>query len=171
LYYPGIKVIPGSQKSVKLNVMEEMKYDIRKISTKAQEEVRKKIVREMEKRGDAKEVAEICECTLRHVNKTWKKYREGGLKSIVAAKAGRPKGVLKKLTPDQEEVIKKLITEKTPVECGMSGYLWGRAEVCELVRSQFGIDIAVRTIGNYLASWNFTAQRPKKKITGKTPKK
>ena len=40
---------------------QELKYDIRKLSPKEQEEVRKKIVREMNKRGEAKEVAEVCE--------------------------------------------------------------------------------------------------------------
>ena len=149
--------------------MEELKYEIRKLSPKEQEEVRKKIVREMEKRGgEAKEVAEICECTIRHVNKTWKKYQECGIKGILAVKMGRPLGLRKKLTADQEAVIKKLITDKNPTELGLRGYLWGRAEVCELVKSEFGIEIAVRTMGNYLASWNFTPQRPKKKITVKT---
>ena len=150
--------------------MEEIKYDIRKLSPKEQEEVRKKIVREMKKRGDAKEVAEICECTIRHVHKTWKKYREGGLKSISAVKMGSPIGKYGKLTREQEEAIKKDIAEKTPEETGLSGYLWSRKEVCELVKSKFGIEIAVRTIGDYLAKWNFTSQRPKKKIIGKTQK-
>jgi hypothetical protein len=50
------------------------------------------------------------------------------------------------------------------------GYLWGRAEVCEVVRRKCGIEAAVRTTGDYLAKWNFTAQRPKKKITVKTQK-
>jgi transposase len=150
--------------------MEELKYDIRKLKPKEQEEVRKKIVREMQKRGDAEEVAEICECTIRHVNKTWKKYREGGVKAIAAVKMGSPVGQYGKLTRDQEEAIKKDITEKTPEESGLSGYLWGRAEVCELVKAKFGIEIAVRTIGDYLRKWNFTAQRPKKKIIGRTQK-
>ena len=151
--------------------MEEIKYDIRKLNPKEQEEVRKKIVREMKKRGDGKEVAEICECTVRHVNKTWKKYREGGIKAITAVKMGRPKGKGSKLNPKQEETLKKEIAEKTPEESGMSGYLWSRKEVCELVKAKYGIEIAVRTIGDYLAKWKFTAQRPKKKIIGKTQKR
>jgi len=145
--------------------MEEIKYDIRELSPKEQEEVRKKIVREMQKRGDAKEVAEICECTVRHVNRTWKKYREGGIRAIIAVKMGSPVGVYGKLTSEQEESIKKMLTEKTPVESGLNGHLWGRAEVCELVRQKFGVEIAVRTMGDYLAKWKFTPQRPKKKIT------
>ena len=151
--------------------MEELKYEIRKLSAKEQEEVRKKIVREMQKRGgDTKEVAEICECTVRHVQKTWKKYREGGVKAISAVAMGRPIGEYCKLMKEQEREIKEEIRDKNPRECGLRGYLWGRAEVCELVKAKFGIEIAVRTMGNYLAKWNFTPQRPKKKITGRTRK-
>jgi len=149
----------------------ELKYDLQKLSSKEQEEVRKKIIRQMKKHGKAKEVAEICECTTRHVNKTWKKYQAGGVKAIAAAKTGRPKGLHCKLTKEQEASIKQEIAEKNPSESGVSGYLWGRAEVCELVRVKFGIKIAVRTMGNYLAKWNFTPQRPKKKIIAKTQKR
>jgi hypothetical protein len=41
----------------------ELKYELQKLGPKEQEELRKKIVREMKKRSDSKEVAEICECT------------------------------------------------------------------------------------------------------------
>jgi len=146
----------------------ELNYEIRKLSPKEQEEVRKKIVREMKKRGNAKEVAEICECTVRHVEKTWKKYCDGGIGSILATKMGRPVGMCKKLTAERESTIKAEITEKKPSECGLKGYLWGRAEVSELVRQKYGVEIPVRTMGDYLARWNFTYQRPKKRITGKT---
>jgi transposase len=118
---------------------QELKYEIPKLSPKEQEAVRKKIIREMKKRGDAKEVAEICECTVRHVNKTWKKYQADGIEGILGATMGRPKGLCKKLTPDQEASIKQEITGKNPSEAGLSGYLWGRAEVCELVKQQIKI--------------------------------
>jgi transposase len=149
----------------------EMKFNIRKLSPREQEELRKKIVREMEKcGGNKKEVEEICECSKRHVEKTWKKYRERGIAAIAAVKKGRPKGKSCKLNPSQEEANKKQITEKTREEAGLSGYLWGRAEVSELVKRQYGIEMPVTTMGDYLARWKFTYQRPKKKITGKTKK-
>jgi transposase len=124
----------------------------------------------MKKHGDAKEVAEVCECTVRHVNKTWKKYQEGGIQAIKAVKMGCPKGLRKRLTSEQEVSIKKQIANKTPKQAGLSGYLWGRAEVCELIKQQYGISIPLTTMGRYLSRWNFTYQRPKKKITDKTKK-
>ena len=149
---------------------QELKYNIQKLGSHGQEEVRKKIIREMQRHGDTKEVAKICECSLSHVQSTWKKYKEGGVGAIGAVKMGRLKGKCCKLTPAQEEAIKKLITDKTPMEAGLSGHLWGRKEVSELVKQQYGIEMPVTTMGDYLARWNFTPQRPKKKITAKTRK-
>jgi transposase len=148
----------------------ELKYEIRKISPKSQEEVRKKIIREKKKRGDSKEVAEICECTVQHVNRVWKKYQDGGIEAILAVKMGRPIGEGKKLTVEQESEIKQLLTDNTPSDLGLNCYLWSRGAVCELVKQKYGIEIAVRTVGTYLARWNFTYQRPKKKITAPTRK-
>ena len=51
----------------------ELKYNVMKLSPKEQEELRKKIVRQMKKYGDTKEVAEICECSIRHVQLTVEK--------------------------------------------------------------------------------------------------
>ena len=85
-------------------------------------------------------------------------------------KMGSPVGLYGKLNPKQEETIKKLITDKNPSDYGLNGYLWGRKEVSELVRKQYSIEMPVTTMGDYLRKWNFTPQRPKKKITGKTRK-
>lgn len=148
----------------------ELKYDVKKLSPKEQEELRKKIVRQMQRHGDSKEVATICECSLRHVQSTWKKYQEGGIKAILAVKMGSPVGKYHKLTSAQEEIIKNLIKEKSPVELGLAGHLWGRSEISELVKRQFGIEMPLSTVGDYLARWNFTYQRPKKRITDKTQK-
>ena len=148
----------------------ELSYDVRKLSPKEQEELRKKIVRQMQKHGNTKEVAEICECSIRHVQSTWKKYKEGGITAIQAVKMGYAHGKRRKLTPEQESAIKKEITEKNPTEVGLYGYLWGRAEVCELVKRRYGIHMPLSTMGDYLTRWDFTSQRPKKRIIVKTIK-
>jgi hypothetical protein len=48
-------------------VENELVMDIKKLSPKEQEELRKKIVRQMKKHNDTKIVMEICECSLRHI--------------------------------------------------------------------------------------------------------
>ena len=127
----------------------ELKFKPKQLPPKGQEELRKKIIREMKRQGDTKEVAKLCECSLSHVQSTWKKYREGGVGAIAAVKMGRPKGKGCKLTWWQEELIKELITEKTPEEAGLSGHLWGRKEVSEIVKEKFKVEMPVRTMGHY----------------------
>jgi len=148
----------------------ELKLNIEKLSPKEQEELRKKIVRQMKKHGDTKEVAEICECSLRHVQSTWKRYKDGGVNAILTVKMGRPKGKCCKLSQNQEAAIKELITDKTPEEAGLCGYLWERKTVSELIKMQYNIKLPLSTTGHYLAKWKFTSQRPKKSITSKTIK-
>jgi transposase len=146
----------------------ELKYNAQKIGTAGQEELRKKmIVRQMKKHGNSKEVAAICECTVRHVNKTWKKYQDGGIEAIKSVKMGRPLGKCCKLNEEQESEINEAIRDNSPVELGLAGHLWGRGEVSELIKRRFGIEMPVTTTGDYLKRWNFTYQRPKKRTIGK----
>ena len=81
---------------------------------------------------------------------------------------GCPKGKYCKLQSWQETEIIKEITDTTPKECGLSGYLWDRKAVSELVKQKYGVEMPVRTMGHYLKKWNFTCQRPKKRTTVKT---
>ena len=143
---------------------QELEFNIKKLGSRGQEELRKKIIREMKKYGDTKEVARICECSLSHVQSTWKRYKEGGVAAIKAMKMGRPKGKCCKLTPKQEAEVKKLISEQTPNDLELNGYLWERKSVAELVKQQFGVIMPLSTMGDYLARWKFTSQRPKKTL-------
>ena len=47
-----------------------------------------------------------------------------------------------------------------PDELGLDFALWSRAAVQALVRQRFGIVVAVRTMGSYLARWGYTPQKP-----------
>jgi transposase len=146
----------------------ELKFELNKLSPREQEELRKKIVREMKKRdGEVKEVAGICECSVRHVYSTWRKYQAGGIDAIKSVKMGRPKGSGCKLTPRQEKQIKKILTEKRPNEVKLEGYLWDRKAVSELVKQKYKVILPLSTTGHYLAKWNFTSQRPKKTLQTK----
>jgi transposase len=142
----------------------ELEFNTQKLDPRGQEELRKRIVRQMKKHGDTKEVAEICECSQRHVQSTWKKYQESGVDAIKAVKMGRPKGSGSKLAPEQESKIIKMISDNTPYQLQLTGYLWDRKSVAELIRQQFNILMPLSTMGYYLAKWVFTAQRPKKTL-------
>src|SRR5918997_103875 len=64
------------------------------------------------------------------------------------------------LDADQEAEARDLIRRHTPDELDLPFALWSRAAVRELIRRRFGVRLAVRTMGTYLARWGFTAQKP-----------
>jgi transposase len=146
----------------------ELKFDVRKLSPKEQEELRKKIVRKMKKHGDTKEVANICECSQRHVQSTWKKYLDGGVLAVKAAQMGRPQNS-GKLTKEQQAEIRKNLIDKDPSQLKLPGYLWDRQRVRDLIYLLSKIKISVRSTGNYLKKWGMTPQRPIKRNYKQSP--
>ena len=54
-------------------------------------------------------------------------------------------------------------------ELGLPFALWSRAAVRELIWRRFGVRLAVRTMGTYLARWGFTAQQPLRRAYEQDP--
>ena len=49
--------------------------------------------------------------------------------------------------------------------------LWNRRAVMELIQIKFGIEMPIRTVGQYLQRWGYTPQRPVKRAAEQDPKK
>ena len=72
---------------------------------------------------------------------------------------GRPLGLCRKLTAQQEAQIQKLILDKTPNQLRMDFALWNRMAVMQLIEDQFSIPLTPQGVGKYLARWSFTPQK------------
>jgi len=66
----------------------------------------------------------------------------------------------KLLNAGQKQEIQQMITDVMPDQLNFA--LWTTRAVKELIMSEFNIDIGRRALGNYLKSWGFTPQKPKK---------
>jgi hypothetical protein len=66
------------------------------------------------------------------------------------------------LSDAQELAIQRMIIDKLPEQLKLDFALWTRKAVKELVEQQFGIVLAITTMGAYLRKWGFTPQKPKK---------
>jgi transposase len=73
------------------------------------------------------------------------------------------------LDTKQQEKIQSLITDKTPDQLKMPFALWTREAVGELIQRKFGIQLPVRTLGEYLKRWGFTPQKPKRRDYSQQP--
>jgi transposase len=85
-----------------------------------------------------------------------RRFAEHGL----AGPRGPEPGTGRLLDAPQEAEICALICRRTPDELGLPFALWSRAAVRALIEHCYGVRVAVRTMGTYLARWGLAAQQP-----------
>jgi transposase len=137
------------------------KQDARKLSPEQQETLRLTAVRMVELEGySQRETARAIGVTRPEVNKWCRKYHKGGWDALKAQKRGRRPGDQAALKPHQCATIVRLLTDNMPDQLKLPFVLWTRAAVRDLVEDRFGVCLSLVTMGNYLRSWGFTAQKP-----------
>lgn len=108
----------------------------------------------------------------RTVQYWWQRYQNEGLKAAVeGGQRGHEVGKLRTLTGEQEWLIQELISEKMPDQLKLSFALWTRAAVRELIRTRCGLEMPIRTVGEYLKRWGFTPQKPLKRAYEQKPER
>lgn len=145
--------------------MKKLKMDGRK-SRQGLYEMRKQVVSLYKKGIKLKETSEITGLCWEAVRNAIDLYGKGGAKALKPNTAGRPKGSSRTLSPDQEAQVQKAICDKRPEQLKMDFALWTREAVLVHFREHFGIDMPVRTVGEYLKRWGFTPQKPIKVEAG-----
>lgn len=117
------------------------------------------------------EVAEIIGVKAGTISEWWKAYIQTGAKGLQSKKKGVKSEDKKLLTAKEEQTIQKMIVDKMPEQLKLDFALWTRKAVKELVEQEFGIVLAINTMGDYLRKWGFTPQKPKKMAYEQCPKK
>lgn len=135
------------------------KIDARKLSLEVLEEKRR-LAHRLRKRGMTR--AEIGEIVGVHAD-TIGRWLKLDKHQLGYDKPGRKQGSGRRLGAEQEQCIKGLLIDKTPDQLKMPYALWTRESVAELVRSRYGIDLPIRTVGDYLKRWDMTPQKPQKR--------
>lgn len=114
-------------------------------------------------------IADILGASRETVSRWWVAYQRGGLDALPARRTGRPKGSGRVLTPEQEHWAQQQIDTRPPADLGINSALWTRRAVAEVLRKQFGIDVAIRTVGTYLRRWGYTPKRPSRRSRAQDP--
>ena len=149
----------------------ELKTNAVRLSQEEQYQIRKSIIRLWKKDKSNNEIAEILDVSLRHVQNTKKLYLDGGIAAIKPKTRGRRKGDKRKLTPEQEQEIPKLIVDKNPEQLKLPGCMWTRENIRDLIRRKYKINMPLSTLGYYLSRWGFSVQRPTKRAYKQDEKK
>ena len=92
----------------------------------------------------------------------WKAYQEGGEAALKTGQRGRRLGEQRHLSIDQEKKVRRKIIDRLPEQLKLDFALWTRDAVRQLIAHETGIEMPVRTVGEYLKRWGFTPQKPLK---------
>lgn len=147
------------------------KEDFRTVDDATRSSYRKRaisLIKQGKKKG---EIALMFGVNKNTVSNWWKSYQSRGTKGFVSKKKGVKSEDKKLLSDEQESAVQKMLVDKMPEQLKLDFALWTRKAVKELVEREFGIVIAITTMGDYLRKWGFTPQKPRKMVYEQCPKK
>ena len=142
---------------------------MRKLPAAAQEERRRQVIglRQAGQTYDA--IAAQVGLTRTGVFNICRRFAERGVAGLKSGPRGPEPGTGRHLEAAPETEVRDLIRRHTPDELDLPFALWSRAAVRELVLRRSGVELAVRTMGTYLARWGFTAPKPLRRAHEQDP--
>jgi transposase len=106
------------------------------------------------------EVAGLLGVARETVSRWHSAYRNAGVAALPGDRTGRPVGLGRTLSDEQAAHLQGLLDENSPEDLEIASPLWSRRAVRDLIAKEYGIDMPVRTVGEYLKRWGYTAKRP-----------
>ena len=143
--------------------------DARQLSDEVLQSLRLRALRGCELGYSEIEVAELLGLSRETVLRWWTAYVDHGLEALPGDRTGRPVGSGRTLNDGQAARLRTILNEKSPEEVGIASPLWTRRAVAELIRKEYGIDMPVRTVGEYLERWGYTAKVPRRHAKDQDP--
>jgi len=134
--------------------------DARQLSDEALQTIRLRALHGVELGFSQADVADMLGVSRETVSRWWSTYARDGLDELPGERTGRPLGSGRLLSDEQALGIQRLIDENTPEKLGIPHALWTRRAVGELINKEFDIELAERTVGQYLRRWGYTSKKP-----------
>jgi transposase len=143
--------------------------DARQVSDEVLEALRLRAVRGCELGFTQGDIADLLGVSQETVSRWWTAYTAGGPGALPGDRTGRPVGSGRALSDEQARRIQDLIDDHGPEELGIPAPLWSRRAVRDLIRQECGIVMPVRTVGEYLKRWGYTAKVPRRHARRQDP--
>lgn len=144
--------------------------DFRSVDSATRKEIRKRAIQQILSGMQKKQVAALYGVNPNTITTWVKNYKEHGSKGLADNKRGVKSEDVKLLSSKQEKQIQRMIIDTMPDQLKLPYSLWTRKAVKELVEREFGVVMAINTMGDYLRSWGYSPQKPKKKAYEQNPK-
>lgn len=143
--------------------------DARQLSDEVLEALRLRALRACELGVFQADVADLLGVRPETVSRWWAAYAKGGLDAVPHARTGRPIGSGRSLDDAQSRRLQELIDGHSPEDLGIAAPLWTRRAVRDLIRKEAGLRMPLRTVGEYLRRWGYTAKRPRRHARRQDP--
>ena len=96
-------------------------------------------------------------------------FRRQGEASLAAGRRGRRAGEQQALPPWMQGQLVQTTRGRNPDQLRLPFFLWTREAVRELIRTRYGAELALTTVGQYLKRWGFTPQKPVQRAFEQNP--
>jgi transposase len=143
--------------------------DTRSLPPAAQAALRSRAVRAVLDGMSQARAAQVFGVHHNAVNRWVRRYREGGWAGLDERRRGRRPGEQAALSQFQQREVMALVRDSTPDQLGLTGFLWTRDAVAELIARRYGLGLARTTVGGYLRGWGFSPQRPQRRALEQNP--
>ena len=146
------------------------KIDARKISRDALKALRDRAMRLRQEWGlPWREIARVMGLNTTTVFGWAQRHAAEGEAGLISRKPGRSYLSGRTLTLAQEGVLRTILNMQALSTRGLPFALWNRRAVRDLIEAEFGIDMPIRTVGEYLKRWGHTPQRPTRRSLEQKP--
>lgn len=143
--------------------------DARQLSDDALQVLRLRALHGIELGYSEVELAQLLGICHETISRWWTVYLAEGLDALPGNRSGRPLGSGRFLCDEQGKHIQEQIDHHSPQQLGIPHALWTRRAVRELIRKECGIDVAERTVGQYLRRWGYTPKKPQRHARKQNP--
>jgi transposase len=139
------------------------------LSPAAQEDLRRRVVAAVKAGMSQAAAARAFQVAPKTVWRWVDAFDRRGNRALNAGQRGRRAGEQKALTARQQGQLRRAVVHKCPDQVALPGLVWTRAQVRQLVRDWFGVDLSLVTIGKYLRSWGLSPQKPVRRAYEQDP--
>jgi transposase len=143
--------------------------DARQLSDPILEALRLRSLRGCELGFTESDLAELLGLSRETVCRWWSAYQKGGLDAIPQDRTGRPLGSGRTLDETQAAALQAKLKDHHPDDWGIAAPLWTRRAVRDLIRNEYGIDMPIRTVGEYLKRWGYTPKKARRRTKKQDP--
>ncbi|MFC5954259.1 IS630 family transposase [Streptomyces pratens] len=118
---------------------------------------------------DRAEVAALFKVSVRAVDNWWTRWQTGGRDALLSRTRGRRVGEHQVLSEAEQAAVRQAVLDHTPSGLGLSGQLWTRSLIGELIFKLYRIRFTEPGVGKYLKRWGLMFQRPDKRAIEQDP--